>query len=323
MKKKNFLYFFVIYFSASLNFCLAQQYPFWTQSRSNLFLLNPAVAGSRKVLDVRMNYRNQWVGFDGSPKTKTFSVHGNFFHHGTLGAGGFIFQDEIGPFKYLNVSGAFSYHAKIADAKLSLGLSGSYQQQGYLTSKVTTQFQQDQAVDFSFTQKVSVANMSFGVLYYNDMFHIGVSANNLFGSIFEYYKQDTLKKANFKQVVHYNFSVDYFWESHDGFIWENALFVSIIPNTPLLFDYSLRLHIKEKIFTGFTYRVGSVFALQLGFTLNQQYQISYSYDISTNKLRTVNNGSHEIKLVWSTNLFSSDKKNKNKEFSRKKFQFLI
>ncbi|MBC7865523.1 MAG: type IX secretion system membrane protein PorP/SprF [Bacteroidia bacterium] len=323
MQNKFLSYLFFVIVLCETNFSQAQQYPFWTQYRSNLFMMNPAVAGTRKNFDARLNYRNQWVGFAGAPKTMAASLHGKFFHHGLLGAGGFIFQDVIGPFKYVNMSGAFAYHAKFTDAKLSLGISGSYQSQTYLTSKVTTQFNQDPAVDYSFAEKKRKGNMAFGVLYYNDRFHIGFAANNLLGSTFEYYKKDTTRKAVYAQVIHYNFSVGYNWQDNPNFIWENSLIASFVANTPILIDYSLRLHYKDQFFLGATYRLKTAVAFTAGYTFNHDYQFSYSYDLNINKLRTASAGTHEIKLVFSSNVFENEKRNKNKEFQHQKFQFLL
>ena len=66
MVLKNRIIILFILFAAKLGF--AQQLPFWTQHRSNYFIVNPAVTGARKTFDARANYRYQWVGFDGSPK---------------------------------------------------------------------------------------------------------------------------------------------------------------------------------------------------------------------------------------------------------------
>jgi type IX secretion system PorP/SprF family membrane protein len=323
MKKKPFSYLFLFCLLLGADLVFSQQYPFWTQYRSNLFMMNPAVAGTRKSIDARLNYRDQWTGFEGAPKTMSVGVHGKFYKHGLLGAGAYVFQDVIGPFRTLNVTGAFAYHAKFADAKLSFALSGGYQSQAYVTSKITTQFQQDPAVDFSYTQKVSKGNLGFGALYYNDRFHIGFAINNMLSSIFEYYKKDSLRKAVYKQVPHYNFSLGYIWQDNPNFIWENGLIASYVANTPILLDYSLRLHFKEQFFTGFTYRMKTAVAFHVGYTFHHEYQISYSYDLTTNKLRTASIGSHEIKLVFSSSMFETDKKNKNKEFQKQKFQFLL
>lgn len=323
MNKISRKYFFLGLFFIAIADLFGQQYPFWAQYRSGLFMLNPAVAGTRKSIDARLGYRQQWVGFDGAPKTMSVGVHGKFYKHGMLGAGGFVFQDVIGPFNYLNASGAFAYHAKFADAALSLGISGSYQSQKFMTTRVITQYQQDPAVDFSFADKKAKINMAFGALYYNDRFYFGFSALNLIGSTFEYYKDDSTRKAQYTQVPHYNFAVGYNWSASEMLIWENSFIASFVPNTPILADYTLRLHINEQFIAGLSYRFKTAVGFHVGYTFRNEYQLSYCYDMNTNHLRSASSGSHEIKFVFSSNMFENDKRNRNKEFQRQKFQFLL
>ena len=53
-------------FSANLQ---AQQDSQYTQYMYNTVVVNPAYAGSRGAMSVFGMHRNQWVGFDGAPKT--------------------------------------------------------------------------------------------------------------------------------------------------------------------------------------------------------------------------------------------------------------
>ena len=303
-------------------FSFSQQNPFWSQHRGSLFLFNPSVAGSRKLLDARLGYRNQWVGYEGAPKSIFFTLHGKLFD-GKLGIGGILLKDEIGPFRYFSTSGAVSYHIRFDDAKLSMGLGGGYQTQGYFSDKITTQFNQDPAVNYNLNEKVGNANLNAGILYYNDRFYIGLAASNLTSSKFEYYKADTIRKALFSQVLHYNFAVGYNWQVDNSIIWENSFMANYVANSPLLLDYTLRLHFQEKLIAGLSLRLKSSVAFHLGYTFYNTYQISYSYDLSVNNLRTTNSGTHELKLIFSSNLFQSDKKNRNREFQRQHFQYLF
>ncbi|MBK8615138.1 MAG: type IX secretion system membrane protein PorP/SprF [Flavobacteriales bacterium] len=54
----------------------AQQIAQYTQYVFNQFSVNPAVAGSKDCLDVRLGFRQQWVGFPGAPVTAWASLHG-------------------------------------------------------------------------------------------------------------------------------------------------------------------------------------------------------------------------------------------------------
>ena len=54
----------------------AQQIAQYTQYVFNHFSVNPAVAGSKDCLDVRLGFRKQWIGFPGAPTTGWASLHG-------------------------------------------------------------------------------------------------------------------------------------------------------------------------------------------------------------------------------------------------------
>ena len=79
----------------------AQQLPYLTQMIGNDYLQNPAIAGTKRTLDARLNYRAQWVGFEGAPTTESFSLN-NRFYKGKMGAGLYFMEDKIGPSKQLN-----------------------------------------------------------------------------------------------------------------------------------------------------------------------------------------------------------------------------
>ena len=53
----------------------AQQIAQYTQYVFNQFSVNPAVAGSKDCLDVRLCFRKQWRGFPGSPSTGLARLH--------------------------------------------------------------------------------------------------------------------------------------------------------------------------------------------------------------------------------------------------------
>ena len=56
----------------------AQQDPHFTQYFDNTLFVNPAYAGSKDVLNLTAIHREQWVGFDGRPRSTTFSIHSPF-----------------------------------------------------------------------------------------------------------------------------------------------------------------------------------------------------------------------------------------------------
>jgi len=302
---------------------LSQQYPWWTQYRGNQILLNPGFCGTKRLVDARVNYRNQWTGFEGSPKTTVLSLHSRFLK-GKLGAGGFIFQDNIGPFRNFSSSLTAAYHLKFPDSELSFGVQGNYLKQSFNGSAVTIRNQQDKSVNQYMMDKSGTFDLSFGLVYYNDRFHLGLAGNNLASSSLEYYKNDTLRKGNFNNVPHYNLSAGYNWSENTDFIFENSVMAMFVPGLPPAFDYSLRLHIKNQIMAGFALRFGDAVALQMGYTLNNMVQFTYSYDLVTSPLRKYQRGSHELMIIFSSNL-GTDKKRRglDKRFLKQRYQYML
>lgn len=306
------------------SFLRAQQYPFWTQYRSNHFMLNPAVAGSRQIYDARLSYRNQWVGFDGAPKTMGASYHRKIYKN-KMGVGGFVLQDQIGPFKTLTGAVAYSFRIKFDDVALSFGMNGSYNVQSVNAALMTYQNSTDVAISHMLTtQKTKNYNGAAGILLYNDRFYIGAAMNNLLGSTFTYDKtkaQNT--KGEIKTVPHMCVSLGYNYSANPDYIWENTTAVIFVAGSPILFDYNLRLHINNALMVGGGIRLGTALVGQVGWTFTDWAQVSYSYDYNTNRLRPTNSGSHEIKIVFFHSRQHLDHHKGGKEFQKQKFQYLI
>lgn len=319
MKKIIFCTVSIISFFASQ----AQQYPWWTQYKSNQMLANPAFSGTKRILDVRLNYRNQWTGFDGAPKTYVLSVNSRLLK-GKMGVGAFMFNDEIGPFKTLNASLNAAYHLKFPDSEFSLGIQGNYLKQRFNGNAITIRNQQDKSINQYIEDKAGEFDASIGLLYYNDRFHIGIGANNVAGNKLEYYKNDSIKTGKFRLVSHYNFSAGYNWAEDPDFTFENTIYAAYVAAVPFIFDYTLRLHIKKQLLAGASIRFGDAIALQMGYTLKDQLQIVYSYDFVTSALRKYQSGTHEISIIYSTNLgFDKKKRGFNNRFLRQRFQYLL
>jgi len=93
---------------------------------------------------------------------------------GRVGVGGFLFRDDIGPFKTLASSLTAAYHLKFADSELSFGVQGNYIKQRFNGSDVTIRNHNDKAIDKYVEDRAGGFDGSFGLLYYNDRFHLGV-----------------------------------------------------------------------------------------------------------------------------------------------------
>jgi type IX secretion system PorP/SprF family membrane protein len=287
---------------------IAQQLPYYTQYKPNNIMLNPAVAGTKRIVDARLNYRKQWVGFDDAPTTMGFSANSRVAY-GTMGIGMAYFSDVTGPTKRSDFAFMYSFHAKFDDVELSVGAAAHALT--YITdgTKLHMHVPYDNVIDLAASQKKKVWDGNAGLYFYNDRFHLGLSVLNLLESTINYYEQgDTVHKTNIHMVPHIYGSVGYNWSGQEDYIWENSLQVVYAAANPMVIDYNLRLHFKQKLFGGFSLRLRDAISLQVGATFADQFHISYSYDIVTSPLSASQGGSHEIMLAWSSNLNLEKKK---------------
>ncbi len=286
-------------------------------------MMNPAVAGTRQNMDARISYRNQWTGFEGAPKTMGVSFHGKLYKN-RMGLGGYVYQDKIGPFTTLTSALAYAFKIKFDDFALSLGLNGNYNMQQVNAGFMTYQNSQDVAINnMATTQKSNIFNAASGLMFYNDRFHIALSANNLLGTTYSYDKSKIgSKRGEIQTVTHFCASIGYNYSANPAYVWENNIMAVLVSGTPILFDYYLRLHIKHALIIGGGIRFGNAIVGQLGWTFKDAYQISYSYDYNTNNLRGASYGSHEIKIAYFHSKGKQAHHGLAKEFLKQKFQYI-
>src|SRR6056297_917336 len=104
----------------------AQQDPMYTQYMDNLLVVNPGYAGTRGDANFLVVARNQWVSFDGAPRTRTLAFN-TPLKKDKIGLGFSIMTDKIGPLRQTGLYFDYSYFLKTGfNYKLSLGLKGGF-----------------------------------------------------------------------------------------------------------------------------------------------------------------------------------------------------
>lgn len=305
-------------------FAFCQQLPYYTQFKSNNVMLNPGVVGTKLLLDARMDVRKQWMGIDGAPVTEGVSLNSRIVN-GTMGVGVAYYNDQTGPTRRSDLSLAYSFHAKFEDVELSVGAAGQMLSYFVDGSELHMHTPIDNAIDLTILQKKTVFDANAGAFLYNDRFHIGLSVFNLHEPTIDYFPlTNTIHKTRIVVVPHIYGSIGYNWSGDADWIWENSLQVVYAQANPITIDYNLRIHYRENVFGGIAFRIHDAIALQVGFTFKKDFQFSYSYDIVTSPLRHFQSGSHEIMLIWSSNL-GRDKRSKydNNRFKRQKYGFML
>ena len=294
-------FFFTIIFIGCFIFSIktiAQQEFSFSQYMFSHQTVNPAYAGSKKVGNFTALHRSQWVGFEGSPLTQSFTFNGPF-NSKNLGFGISAVNDKIGPI--LNTSANFdlSYHLRLneADTRLSVGLKFGLHNYNLNTDLINTLEPSDQT--FIMDKKINILhNIGFGLYLYSMKWYFGVSIPKMI-------KNDIYSMSTHGYMLSgalFNIAPD--WEL------KPSLFIKYSPGSPLGYDISSLIVYKETFWLGPQLRTtidspipdaqfGGGFGIIAGLNINKNISIGYSYGSSMGITSLgFNYGTHEVMLRY-------------------------
>ncbi|MAT67229.1 MAG: hypothetical protein CL830_02385 [Crocinitomicaceae bacterium] len=181
MKVKKLFFIIVVFYSVSY---YGQQTLQYSNYLENSFYLNPAVAHLGKK-SLNIIYRNQWVGFEGAPKTTFLSYQSSFSHKKDVksssfsNVGGFLQNENIGAFRSFKINISYSYSFLLSSNwRLSFGSFIGIQQLGLDVTGVTLFDPKDPVVDVSNFSSLPDFSMGFTLTNNNNFF--GISAKQVF-----------------------------------------------------------------------------------------------------------------------------------------------
>ncbi len=272
----------------------AQQEPLFTQYMLNDFVLNPAIAGTEEDFVAKFNFRRQWVGIKDAPVTQTLGIHG-LLPGSLIGLGGYLFNDAIGPTRRTGLRSAFAIHLPSSNGTLSLGLMGGVFQYRIDGTKLTTEDPNDQVI-LPTVESAWVPDAGFGLYYFSDSYFAGISMPHLIENNVNFSDVDRVKVTKMKR--HYYLYGGYRLEVNDDFSIEPSLLVKAVQAAPFELDVNAKFFFKEMFWVGGSYRTNDAIAILAGFLLDDQWELGYSYDITTSPIKNHSKGSHEIMLGY-------------------------
>jgi type IX secretion system PorP/SprF family membrane protein len=304
----------------------AQQLPVFTQFPSDELFFNPALAGTKRTYDIRLNFRDQWVGMPDAPITEGVSL--NYRVNDNMGVAGYLYQDVTGPTQRNDYTLCYAYRLKFPDMRISFGVAGSMMQYTVTGSQITIHQQNDPAINLASTSSAITPEASAGVFMYNDRFQLGLSCDNLLTeseNLYKSYPSDTNHSGVVQLVPHLYGFLSYFFSGNPDYIWQSTLFGSITSGTPMYLAYSLRVHFQDKFYVGASYAFGDALALDLGITIRHTFEVCYSYDIATSALSHYTSGSQEITLIFSANSLKKQSKHGDNDeiFLKRKYSYMF
>jgi type IX secretion system PorP/SprF family membrane protein len=280
----------------------AQQLPQYSQYIFNGLAINPAYAGSKKMLSVNATYRSQWMNVDGAPTTQLLSIDGS---SPKKAAYGFQFEnDRVGAQGRLSMLGTYAYRIPVSlEGRLAFGLSGGVERYSVNKGLITTVDANDPLV-MNLSEHSWRPDARFGVFYNNVKFYAGVSMANILSDI------------NFNDNVigvhrHYFFNTGYLFNISDRVKFKPGLMIKEDFHAPTNIDLNAFVLLDERLWLGSSFRTGArIFNSQMSrslvkrdaivaaaeYYISDNFRVGYSYDFDIAGLRSFN--THELSLGY-------------------------
>ena len=279
-------------FSAS-----AQQDPQYTQYMYNTQVVNPAYAGSRDVLSFGLLYRTQWVGFDGAPKTVTFTGDTPIGSLDNMGLGLSIVRDEIGPAIESNINIDYSYTINTSDnAELSFGMKAGI---GLLDVDFTKLniFDPGDVFEDNIDNKLQ-PQIGAGVYYNTEKFYAGLSVPNFLTT--KHFDASSITNPNVETLaaerLHYFLITGYVFDLNENLKFKPATLAKVVSGSPLQVDVSANFLLYEKVTLGVSYRWSAAISALVGFQATDEIFIGFAYDYQSTDIEDYSDGSYEFMI---------------------------
>jgi len=287
------VFFISILTTLNTTMSVAQQDAQYTQYMYNTINVNPAYAGSRGVLSVFGMYRAQWVGLEGAPNTAAASIHSPI-ENSRVGLGLTVSNDQIGISERNTVSTDFSYTINTSDSyKLSFGLKGSASLLNVDYNKLNKYDKNDPKFQNNIDNQFS-PNIGAGVYYHSDKLYAGVSVPFILET--KHFDDNTNSVA--KDALHYYFIGGYVFDVSESTKFKPAFLIKSVKGAPLQADLTANFMFHDKFVIGGAWRWSAAVSGLVGFQVDSNWFLGYTYDSDTTKLANYNSGSHEIFLRY-------------------------
>ncbi len=285
----------VISFILTVGLAEAQLEPLSNQYMLNTLAINPAYAGSRDALSITMLHRNQWTGFEGSPKTMTLALHSPLRNE-KVGLGLLAVNNKIGITNASGITGNFAYRMNIGSGIFSLGLSGGVTVARNTWSELVAVDLDDGLIPTN-TQGYLLPNFSVGSYYYSDRLFIGISipmflSHNFNPATHEFDLVNDYSAYNYLINTGYLFKVSETWKVLP------SMMIRLNPGAASQMDLNSLVIYRDKVWAGVSYRTSKSFVGLMMYQVNNQLAIAYTYDMGFGKIGGYMGGSHEIMIRY-------------------------
>jgi len=295
----------------------------WQQSQyiQNSYLVNPAIAGEKDMLEIDLSYRQQWLGIGQSPRTFYVSANSRILKPKVRtritnvptskmrvesgkkrklehAIGGLVLRDEFGAFSQTLMALSYGIHLPVSRSwTIATALEGSVKNFAFDISALHIQDLEDPAFDKFYTNAVSDVNtwqpnIDVGIYAYSKYLFVGYSTEQLIEAKLDYSEVALSPALSRSHNVYVGGNIQW---SRDWVLTPSTL-IKVNEDAPNAYDFNLKLAYTDRYFLAGGYRLGDAIVASIGLFISDRIRLGYSYDFTVSRLNLVSTGSHEFFL---------------------------
>ena len=285
---------------------VGQYSPHYSQYLLNGMAVNPAYTGSREVLSTTLLYRDQWIGFEGAPKTMTMSIHTPLKQLSSA-VGLQIFNDRIGVASHTGVFLNYAYRIRFKknNRTLAFGMGLGLNIYRANLDKVNVGAISDETFENQI-YKSTRPNFSDGIYYYSKRFFVGLSAPAILHYGYDVYS--STPDSSTTAPVNFFFTMGYTFKLNNDIKIRPSILRKSYPQQDNQIDFNLSLIVYDALNMSFSIRGKESLVWILEYKINNQLKIGYAHDFVTSRLNKYSHGTNEFLLRYELK-FKSDQMN--------------
>jgi len=271
----------------------AQMDPLQAQYIYTPMVINPAYAGLTRDLNLAIDYRKQWAGFDGSPRTSSASGH-MAINKNKMGVGLIAVQDNVGVNTSTEIEGVYSYHLQVNnETSLSFGLQfGAINYQNDYSELIVAPNDPKLA-----TTNEWQPNFGAGLILTNDIYFISFSLPKMLNPTTETAAQGLYNKSLYL-MGGYSFTLSSRLRLKPYALLRSA------SNNRSSYDVGVNLLGDDSYTIGAFTRSFHTHGLMAQIKLDELLRIGYVFELPTNQSAGAQYTTHEIQLIMRFGLTS-------------------
>lgn len=270
----------------------SQQDPLHSMFQTLLPFYNPATSGVQYTHEATVNYRDQWIGISGAPRTLTAQYSTCLANHHGLGVS--YLYDKIGFSTIQNAQVNYNYQFRIKDEHVltpgvSVGLLN------YLLNPVWVQPTNSPDPLLTTRSNGTDFDASLGLSYRFRGLLTGISVRHLVPSSSHAPDENG---ATYSSAIHYYFHASYKQrlDKNEQFFIEPQLMARMDASKMSSVDAVLKASWRDQVWLGLVYRSVRAYGIQAGWNILGKYRLAYALEIDPGLLNNGYTYTHEVAL---------------------------